>query len=391
VGGLLAVSQFGPLNEWMNIYWGGAVSAAAGCLVFGALPRLRHDPTPGNAAFLGAGLGIHLLTRPFESIFLGIAVALFLLPDWRRAAKLVPNIALAALPAVLLTLFHAHAVTGSWTTIPYAQSRYQYGVPQTFTFQPVAVAHNPLTPQQRLTYEGQAAVHGDEPETAGRFAARWASRLRFYRFFLLAPLYLAFPFFLMCLRQRRYLWVAGTIFLFTLGTTVYPYFFPQYVAAAACLLLLAAIAGLARLSRISPEGARVLLWIAGAHFLFFYSLHALGNDRVFLAMRPFESWDYVNFDDPEERIAIDRRLAEIPGQKLVFVRYSPQHQFREWLHNAARIDRAPVVMSLDLGPENEKLREYYPDRSVWLLEPDAKPVRLMPYKDGGDSPFRDVR
>jgi hypothetical protein len=37
-------------------------------------------------------------------------------------------------------------------------------------------------------------------------------------------------------------------------------------------------------------------------------------------------------------------------------------------------------MALDLGPENAELRRYYPDRSVWLLEPDAKPVRLMEYR-----------
>ena len=30
VGGLLAVMQFGPLNQWTNNYWGGAVSAIAG-------------------------------------------------------------------------------------------------------------------------------------------------------------------------------------------------------------------------------------------------------------------------------------------------------------------------------------------------------------------------
>src|SRR5277367_1064316 len=42
IGGLLAVAEFGPLNMWMNCYWGGAVSAMAGCLVFGALPRLRE-------------------------------------------------------------------------------------------------------------------------------------------------------------------------------------------------------------------------------------------------------------------------------------------------------------------------------------------------------------
>jgi hypothetical protein len=99
----------------------------------------------------------------------------------------------------------------------------------------------------------------------------------------------------------------------------------------------------------------------------------------------------VNFDDPEGRLAIDRRLAEIPGKKLVFVRYDQHHQFHEWIHNAADINREPVVMALDRISDNASLRKYYPDRSVWLLEPDAKPVRLTPYKDTDDSPFMDVR
>ncbi len=38
LGGALAVMEFGPLNQWTNNYWGGSLSAAAGCLVFGALP-----------------------------------------------------------------------------------------------------------------------------------------------------------------------------------------------------------------------------------------------------------------------------------------------------------------------------------------------------------------
>jgi hypothetical protein len=42
VGGVLAVIEFGPLNKWMNSYWGGAFASAGGCLVFGALPRLRN-------------------------------------------------------------------------------------------------------------------------------------------------------------------------------------------------------------------------------------------------------------------------------------------------------------------------------------------------------------
>src|ERR1022692_3625703 len=65
-GGLLAVMEFGPLNQWTNSYWGGALPAAAGCLVFGALPRLRRGGGLRDAALLGAGLAIHLLTRPYE-------------------------------------------------------------------------------------------------------------------------------------------------------------------------------------------------------------------------------------------------------------------------------------------------------------------------------------
>src|SRR5580693_9462392 len=66
IGGLLAVIEFGPLNQWMNSYWGGGVSALAGCLVFGALPRLRENGHTRDAVLLGLGLAIQLLTRPFE-------------------------------------------------------------------------------------------------------------------------------------------------------------------------------------------------------------------------------------------------------------------------------------------------------------------------------------
>jgi hypothetical protein len=68
-GGLLCVVQFDPLNQWMNSYWCGVLPAVAGCLVFGGLPRLREDFHLRNAALLGLGLAIHLLTRPYESIF----------------------------------------------------------------------------------------------------------------------------------------------------------------------------------------------------------------------------------------------------------------------------------------------------------------------------------
>jgi hypothetical protein len=78
---------------------------------------------------------------------------------------------------------------------------------------------------------------------------------------------------------------------------------------------------------------------------------------------------------------VARRIANIPGRLLIFVRYWPQHLFRnEWVYNAADIDGSRVVWARDLGDvENEKLQAYFRDRTAWLFEPDARPPRLGPY------------
>ena len=58
-------------------------------------------------------------------------------------------------------------------------------------------------------------------------------------------------------RRSRYgpaLILAATIALFLLGSNFYPYFFPHYIAAIACLILLVQIEGAARLGRWTIRG-----------------------------------------------------------------------------------------------------------------------------------------
>jgi hypothetical protein len=393
-GGLLAVIEFGPLNQWMNSYWGGAFTAAAGCLVFGALPRLVEHHRARDAVLLGVGIAINLLTRPYESIFLILSVLLFFLPalrkplEWRMAARVLAIAGLAVVPAVAITLAHNRAVTGSWTTMPYALSQYQYGVPAALTFQANPVPHRPLTREQELDYKMQAGFRGSAPETLSSYLQRMEYRVRYYRFFFLAPLYLVLPAFFFAVREYRCLWVAASALLFALGINFFPAFQFHYLAAVTCLFVLIGITGLRQLSRLQVAG-----WLAGAeaawligilcaaHFLFWYGTHIFENDAS-LALRRFETWDSINHGNPERRIAIGRQLAQTPGRQLVFVRYWPQHIFQdEWVYNRASIDTAPVVWARDLGPEEDlKLTRYYPDRTVWLLQPDAQPPRLERYQ-----------
>ena len=386
MGGVLAVVEFGPLNQWMNSYWGGALAAAAGCLVFGALPRLRNGPRTRDAVLLGVGLGMHLLTRPYESIFLFLAVALFFVPvlrkpdDLRKLARVAPEVILVLIPAVAMMLFQNKAVTGSWTTLPEMLSQYQYGVPAALTVQPNPVPHRELTREQALDYQMQLSFHTG-PETMRSYLERLEYRVRYYRFFFLAPLYLALAVFLVTIREFRFVWVALTLLLFSLGVNFFPAFQLHYIAAVTCLFVLASVAGLAR---IGGAAARLIVFLCVAHFLFWYGLHLFDNSEVSMAMRPYETWDAINHGNPERRIHVNRQLAAIPGKLLVFVRYYPQHIFQdEWVYNAADIDSARIVWARDLGEaEDEKLRSYYPDRAVWLLEPDFRPPRLTPSPEG---------
>src|SRR5712692_3061016 len=223
IGGVLAVFQFGPLNPWMNGYWGGAVSATAGCLVFGALPRLRYGPRPRDAVWLGLGLALQLLTRPYESVLLVMSVLLFFLPllrqpgELRAMAGVVPIVMLAVIPALALTFIQNRQITGSWTTLPYVLSRYQYGVPTTLTTQPPPIPHRELTPEQQLVYNMQVSFHGSGTDTLERYLQRLEYRVRDYRFFFYAPLYLALPFFLAALRQFRFVWIVLCLAVFAFG------------------------------------------------------------------------------------------------------------------------------------------------------------------------------
>ena len=133
VGGVV---EFGPLCEVDKFLlaedrW----QRPEGCLVFGALPRLRQHGLRRYAILLGMGFGIHMLCRQFESVFLLLAILLFLVATRPRFLRPLAFAALPVIPVLVLILFQNHAVTHSWITLPEQLSQYQYGVPASLTIE----------------------------------------------------------------------------------------------------------------------------------------------------------------------------------------------------------------------------------------------------------------
>ena len=146
------------------------------------------------------------------------------------------------------------------------------------------------------------------------------------------------------------------------------------------MFVLIGVAGLERLSLWNEQAARILLFLCAAHFLFWYGLHASRDEELYAAMTPFETWDAINHGDPQGRIAI-RPAAQrrSPASSWFSSATGRSTSFRSGSTTPADIDGARIVWARDLGPdENQKLLRYYPDRTAWLLEPDAHPPAVAP-------------
>ena len=201
------------------------------------------------------------------------------------------------LPAVGLMAAAEHAVTGSWTTLPYELSRYQYGVPTTFTFQPNPVPHRALTPAQQLDYQAQSAVHDGPGFWSGWWSAldsiaSFSCRRSIWRCRCSSAL------------ERTKIPVGGgdAVGICHRGQFLSLLLSALHRGAGLCL----SYGGWRRLERLiawSSLAARLIVLLCAAHFIFWYGIHSMRDDNVRLAMAKYETWDYLNQGDPEGRIA----------------------------------------------------------------------------------------
>ncbi len=112
--------------------------------------------------------------------------------------------------------------------------------------------------------------------------------------------------------------------------------------------------------------------------------------QVCIVQRNFNPDDYPFVDDLNEpfRKPIEQRLAGMPGQHLVLVRYSKGHNSgEEYVYNDADIDHAKTVWAREIpGMDLTPLLSYFRNRDVWVYEPDEDDESVSPYLPQSPTP-----
>jgi len=427
-GALVAALQLAFWGHWAQSYWGGMVAALGGALLYGAVRRIANQDSgwrrARNALWMALGLLLLANTRPFEGLLAaapaGWALLAYLLWNRRARRRFGLEVALPAagvlLLGALLMLAYNQRVTGNPWHLPYQAYERQYDAVPSFIFQR-------LRPWPQLQ---DAAMTAAAVDTLA--AWRWAHG--FYRLaFITSKLFglwqfafgaaLSLPFLLLVWAER---WpglvrvLQAVVFAAVQGLALIRFLFwpsPSFVWTVT--LLLALLVQAALLARFFPGfwervalaamglvalGLVLETWRFHSHYI--APVVPLAFVLVVQALRRAWDWSYggrapgkilalslpvlalaiaaagsQGAAGPLERWAAQRagmqkRLECLPGRQLVFVHYSPQHDFyEEWVENRADLQRARVVWAREGSTEeNCGMMASYSGRAVWLLDAD---------------------
>ena len=384
-GSFLVALRFGVFGYWANSYWGGALPAIGGLLLFGGLPRVLRKPRTRDAALVAVGLVLLAATRPFEGVLIGIAAGLASPAvrgkrfwGWRPSLTALATAFLILAVGGASLLYYNWRVTGNPLVMGYNLSMQRYGL-ALFPWQSTNAANPPANGNLTAFYEAQHLWFRTHHTPIGFLYTRMVAFGRFWAFYL-SPLFtlsfLALPA-LAYSTRRRWVLIAGVFCVICMALN--PWFLPHYAAPLMGLLLVALIQA-ARMACVTRAGGkrpfaiavRAMPAICVAVFMLRAAMPLL---HMQLPDGAFEMPWYSTPAGNQNRAAVQDRLEHEAGRHLVLVRYEPSHLASiEWVYNAARIDEAKVIWAHDLdSAANARLLSYYAGRRVWRLDADTNP------------------
>ncbi len=396
LGGMLAVLRLGLFSYWVNSYYGGAVAAIGGSLVLGALPRILRTARIRNGVLMSFGIVILANSRPYEGVLVCIPV-LFALGWWAaRKTKLSYRDLLrrAMAPAALLLVaatcmgYYNYRVFGNPLTLCYQINRATYASAPVFLWQQTR-------PEPVYRYEVMHDFYSDwelryfrNARSFDGFIDGTVTKLVIVVFFvfglaLLAPMTML-PWVLRDRRVRFLIW-SGAVF--GLGLSANAWLAPHYMAPFIGAFYVILLQAMRHMRQWRPSGQPVGLALVRTMPTICLVLAAfrLCAAPLNLNIPRFPAMWYGSEPLGLPRAHALATLRCYPGRQLAIVRYSPQHPpFDDWVYNRADIDKSKVVWAREpdshLPPYD--LLNYFRDRKVWLVEPDATPPRITPYPTG---------
>ena len=408
LGGLLVAVRLATFSFWANSYFGGAVAATGGALIYGALPRLKHSLRAADALLLGLGLAILANSRPYEGLIFSLPVGAALLawmlgknrPAFRDSLRrlILPTGLLLVIVTVLMGYYFCR-VTGSPWRMPQLINRQTYAVAPYFLWQPlrpIPTYHHALMKSFYLTsYELPIWALYRSP--LGLLAGMYVKAFQLWYFYLLPlltlPLVMAIAVLPHGLSWRRI--NPGTRFLLMAmvfglaGYALEVFMSPTYPSPGTCLVFAVVLIAMRSVRgwkwRQKPVGlsfVRAIPLIGGALVVLCAGWGPSFQARVHWP----DIWYYSNapggYRLMSDRARMLEKLQREPGRHLVIVRYSASHSpHLEWVFNRADIDSSKVIWARDMGREqNAELIRYFHDRRIWLAEPDLTPPPLLPYR-----------
>jgi len=383
LAGVLAALRLCVASYWMNSYWGGAVAAVGGALVLGAFGRMKRRPSFALGIFLGLGVAILFNSRPYESVFfcvpVAIAVFLWLRGEFKQVAPRRAALRLVLLPAGVILLLtgclmarYNWRVTGDAFLPPYAYDAGLHDRAAMFLWQ---------APKPPIHYDNAELENFYNQYERLAYDRSWTSFKSVFRdkwehcspAFLWPACWLLVPGIFFLYRDARFRLLLLTLLAVLFGYALVVWPGPHYIAPSAAIIFAVLAQSIRHLRTVRIFGRPVGAALSRALLL------ALAFDVSLLVAQRLgdpQGWGGWGLSD---RADLLHDLESKPGKHVVLVRYGPEHSVHEeWVFNTADIDGSKVIWARDLpGELNDHLLRYYPDRTIWLATPDDNEVSLV--------------